>query len=332
MRRREFITLVGGGAIAWPLTLRAQQPARPLVAVLSPLSARAAAPNVEALRQGLHDLGYAEGRNLAFALRFANGDSGAATAMATEVVALKSDVIVAGAATVIEAHKATHDIPIVMVAMSGDPLKLGLVQSLARPGGNVTGLLFYALTASGSVGLTGKRLALLAELSPRPKRVGVMVNPNDAQDALSFEAMPEAARDLHLDYRLYEVREAGELDAAFAALARDGVDAILMSGSPLFNLHRARVAEKIAASGRPSIGTIREQAVEGSLMAYGPSIPQTYRRASRYVAKILEGTRAAELPIEQPTEFDLIINLKTAKALGLTVPSKLLARADEVIE
>jgi putative tryptophan/tyrosine transport system substrate-binding protein len=331
MQRREFIGLIGGAA-AWPSMARAQQ-TKPVVALLSPLSAQAAAPNVEALRQGLLDLGYEEGRNFTFALRFFDGNFALAAAMAAEIVAMKVDVIVAGATqSAIEAHRATQVIPIVMTALSGDLVKLGLAQSLARPGGNVTGLLFSALTASGGLGLVGKRLGLLGELLPGLAKVGVLLNPDDEQDKPTLAALPEAAGGLHLDYRVYEVRAERDLDTAFAALVRDGVQAIFIQGSPLFNLYRKQVAVKIAQVERPTIGTIREQAVDGCIMSYGSSIPDTYRRAATYVAKILKGAKPAELPIEQPTKFDFIINLKAARALGITVPPNLLARADEVIE
>jgi putative ABC transport system substrate-binding protein len=332
MQRREFIWLIGGAAAAWPLAARAQQ-AKPIVAVLSPLSAQAAAANIEAFRQGLHDLGLDEGRDFTFALRFLDGNMALAPAVAAEIVTLKADVIVAGATIpVVEAHKATRTIPIVMTGVGSDPVELGLAQGIARPGGNVTGLLFNALTASGSFGMVGKQLALLAEMSPGLARVGALFNPDDPQDRPQLEVLQESAAGLHLDYHVYEVREAGDLDAAFAGLARDKVQAIFIPGSPTFNLNRKRVAEKIAQAGLPAIGTIREQAVDGFLMTYGTSLPDLYRRTASYVAKILKGMNPADLPIEQPTKLELVINLKTAKALGLTVPPTLLARADEVIE
>jgi len=332
MKRREFIAGVGA-ATTWPVVARGQQQSKPLIAVLSPISAAAAARNVEALRQGLHDLGYDEGRDFVFALRFMDGDLTKAAAISAELVALKVDVIVAGAATpVIEAHKATRTIPIVMSAMSGDLQQLGLAHSLAQPDGNVTGLLFAALTASGSLGLVGKRLALLRELLPGLAKVGFVFNPDDAQDKPSLEVMPEATRGLHLDGRLYEVRNAGDLEPAFAALAHDGAEAIYVKGSPLFNLYRMQVAKVIALTRRPAIGAIREQALDGCLMSYGPSIADSYRRSAAYVAKILRGATPGDLPIEQPTKFDLTINTRVAKELGLTVPDKLIAIADEVIE
>ena len=301
--------------------------------MISPLSARAAAPNIEALRQGLRDLGFDEERDFTFALRFLDGNMALAPAVAAEVVALKVDVIVAGAAIpVIETHKATRTIPIVVTGLGGDPVGLGLAQSMARPGGNVTGLLFNAVTASGRFGMVGKQLALLVEMSPGLRRIGAMFNPDDAQDKPQIDIFQESADNLHLNYRVYEVREAGDIDAAFAMLAPDKIQAIFIPGSPTFNNNRKRIAEKIAQAGLPTMGTIREMAVDGCLMTYGTSIPALYRRAATYVVKILKGTKPADLPIEQPTKFELVINLKTAKALGLTEPPTLLARADEMME
>jgi putative ABC transport system substrate-binding protein len=331
MRRRDFLRLAGGAAASCPWIARAQT--KPILAVISPLSARAAAPNIEALRRGLHDLGLDEERDFTFALRFLDGNIALAPVVAAEVVALKVDVIVAGAAIpVIEAHKATRTIPIVVTGLGGDPVGLGLAQSMSRPGGNVTGLLFNAATASGSFGMVGKQLALLVEMSPGLRRIGAMFNPDDAQDKPQIDIFQESADNLHLDYRVYKVREAGDIDAVFARLAPDKIQAIFIPGSPTFNNNRKRIAEKIAQAGLPTMGTIREMAVDGCLMTYGTSIPDLYRRAATYVVKILKGTKPADLPIEQPTKFELVINLKTASALGLTVPPTLLARADEVIE
>ena len=331
MRRRDFLRLAGGAAASCPWIARAQT--KPILAVISPLSARAAAPNIEALRRGLHDLGLDEERDFTFALRFLDGNIALAPVVAAEVVALKVDVIVAGAAIpVIEAHKATRTIPIVVTGLGGDPVGLGLAQSMSRPGGNVTGLLFNAFTVSGNFGMVGKQLALLVEMSPGLRRIGAMFNPDDAQDKPQIDIFQESADNLHLDYRVYKVREAGDIDAVFARLAPDKIQAIFIPGSPTFNNNRKRIAEKIAQAGLPTMGTIREMAVDGCLMTYGTSIPDLYRRAATYVVKILKGTKPADLPIEQPTKFELVINLKTASALGLTVPPTLLARADEVIE
>jgi putative ABC transport system substrate-binding protein len=331
MRRREFLSLASGAAASWPRIARAQT--KPVVAVISPLSARAADPNIEALRRGLHDLGLDEGRDFTFALRFLDGNMALAPAVAAEVVALKVDVIIAGAAIpVIETHKATRTIPIVVTGLGGDPIGLGLARSMARPGGNVTGLLFNALTISGSFGMVGKQLALLVEMVPDLRRIAAMFNPDDAQDKPQIYIFQESAANLHLDYRVYEVRETGEIDAVFARLVPDRVQAVYIPGSPTFNNYRRGIGEKIVQAGIPTMGTIREMAVNGCLMTYGTSIPDLYRRAATYVAKILKGTKPADLPIEQPIKFELVINLKTAKALGLTVPPTLLARADEVIE
>lgn len=287
MRRREFFRLAGGAAALLPRIARAET--KPIVAVISPLSARAAAPNIEALRQGLHDLGFDEGRDFTFVLRFLDGNMALAPDVAVEIVALQVDVIVTGAAIpVIETHKATRMIPIVMTGLRGDPVGLGLAQNMARPGGNVTGLLFNALTVSGTFGMLGKQLALLAEMSPGLQRIGTMFNPDDAQDKPQIEVFQESAGNLHLDYRVYEVRESGDIDAAFARLVEDKVQAIFIPGSPTFNNHRKRIAEMIAQAGLPTMGTIREMALDGCLMTYGTSIPDLYRRTATYVAKILQ--------------------------------------------
>ena len=331
MRRRNFIAGLGGVTLA-PGLLRAQE-RRPLIAIISPVSAAAAVPNLSAFRRGMAKLGFEEGRNYALIARFSEGDAALAAAAAKELVALKPDVILAGAAiSVLAAHAATGTIPIVMVGMGGDPEKLGLAQSLARPGGNVTGNLFNALTASGTLGIVGKRLSLLAELVPRLTRVGALFNPDDEQDAAGLAVLPQAAADLRLECNTYLARNAGELKTALAAMAASGDEAFFISGSPFPNLHRVEIAEQIDAMKRPAIGGIRELAVAGLLLAYGASIPENYRSAADHVVKILGGARAADLPIEQAVKFDLLVNLKTAARLGIEVPPMFLARADEVIE
>lgn len=334
MRRREFIALAASMALA-PRHANGQQRSRlPLVAVLSPVSAALAQPNLDAFRQGLIKLDFEEGRDYTLAARFGGGNLDAIKAAAKELVALKPDVIVAGAtAPVLAARAATITIPIVMVGMGGDPEKLGLAQNLAHPGGNVTGNLFNALTASGKVGTVGKRLSLLTEFVPGLSRVGVMFNPDDEQDAPLPAELPSAAAQLDVQLRTYLVRNNEEVEKALGAMRGNDDAAFYVSGSPLLNVDRVVVAERILAMKRPAIGGVREQTVAGLLATYGASIPDNYRKAADYVVKIiLRGTRPGDLPIEQPVKFDLIINLKSAKVLGLTIPSTLLARADEVIE
>jgi putative tryptophan/tyrosine transport system substrate-binding protein len=327
MRRREFIALLGGAAAAWPLAARAQQPAgQPLVGLLSPLSATAAGRNIAAFRQGMRDLGYLEGRNVAFALRFAEGDVTRLPALAHELVNLNPAVIVVGSpAAVREMHNATRTIPIVMNT-SYDPMALGVAVSMARPGGNVTG--FW----SGDEALIGKRLELLRHASPGISRVGVMVNPDDAGDAMPLAALPAAARALGLTVRVLEVRTAAEFEPAFAAAAREGLEGLHVSQVPLFNSRRAEVTALAARARLPAIYSFREFAVAGGLISPAASLPNIYRRFASQVDKILKGATPGDLPIERATRFELVVNLKTAKAMGLTIPEPFLLLADELIE
>jgi putative tryptophan/tyrosine transport system substrate-binding protein len=327
VNRREFITLLGGAAAAWPLAARGQQPAgQPLVGLLSPLSATAAGRNIAAFRQGMRDLGYMEGHNVAFALRFAEGDVTRLPALAHELVNLNPAVIVVGSpAAVREVHKATRTIPIVMNT-SYDPMALGVAVSMARPGSNVTG--FW----SGDEALIGKRLELLKHASPGISRVGVMVNPDDAGDASPLAALPAAARALGLTVRVLEVRTAVEFEPAFAAAAREGLEGLHVSQVPLFNSRRAEVTALAARARLPAIYSFREFAVAGGLISYAASLPDIYRRFASQVDKILKGATPGDLPIERATRFELVVNLKTAKAMGLTIPEPFLLLADELIE
>jgi putative tryptophan/tyrosine transport system substrate-binding protein len=333
MRRREFIALAASAALVSRRANAQQRSGLPLIAFLSPVSAAAAQLNLDAFRQGMAGLGFEEGRNFTLVARFGGGDPDVIKRAASELIALKPDVIVAGATEpALTVRAATATIPIVMVGFGADPEKLGLAQALAHPGGNVTGNLFYALTTSGNVGTLGKRLALLTEFVPGLSRVGVMFNPDDEQDAFVPTELPSAAAQLNVQLRSYLARNNEEVEKALAAMEGNDDAAFFISGSPLLNINRAVVAERILVMKRPAIGSVREQTVAGLLVTYGASIPDNYRGAADYVAKILRGTRPGDLPIQQAVKFDLIINLKTAKAFGLAVPPTLLARADEVIE
>jgi putative ABC transport system substrate-binding protein len=333
MRRREFLTLAASTAFASRVANAQQRSGPPLIAMLSPVSAEEAQPNLNAFREGLAGLGFEEGRNFTLVARFGRGDPDAIKTEANELVALKPDVIVAGATVpVLAVRAATTTIPVVMVGMGGDPEKLGLAKTLAHPGGNVTGNLFYALTASGNVGTVGKRLSFLTELVPGLSRIGVMFNPDDEQDSLLSGQFPAAAAQLNVRLRNYLARSTEEVEKALVSMAGSDDAAFYVSGSPLLNTHRAMIAERILAMKRPAIGGVREQTAAGLLVTYGASIPDNYRKAADYVVKIIRGTGPGDLPIQQAVKFDLIINLKTAAALGLTVPATLLARADEVIE
>jgi putative ABC transport system substrate-binding protein len=327
--RREIISLLGGtaAAMACPLPLRAQQPqGRPLIAVLSPISAALAARNMEALRQGLRDLGYVEGRNIGFEFRYAEGDLARLPALAAELVALQPAVIIAGSAPgALAARKATRAIPIVMASVQ-DPMALGLAASMARPGGNVTGV-----WSEGDDSLIGKRLELFKDAVPGASRLAVFVDPTDASDVSTVKAVPAAARALRLDLRVIEVRSA-DLDAAFAAAAREGAQGLYVSQNPFFFGRRAEIAAMALRARLPAVDGYREFAVAGGLISYAASLPDFYRRFGAFVDKILKGANAGDLPIERATKFELVVNLKTAKALGLTIPESFLLRADEVIE
>ena len=326
MRRRQFIALVGGAA-TWPLAARAQQPpGQPLVGLLSPVSATAA--HVGVFRRGMRDLGYVEGANVAFAFRFADGQVAKLSTLANELVALRPAVIVAGSlAAVLETHKATRTIPILMIMARADPTVVGLAASMARPGGNVTG--FWL---EGDEVLVGKRLDLLKLAVPGISRVGVMVNLDDAGDANSIKALPAATRALGLAVRVLDVRSAAEVEPSFAAAVREGLQGLHVSQSPLFLANHAQVTAMAARAGLPAVYGLREFAVAGGLISYAASLPDSYRRLAGLVDKILKGASPGDLPIERPTTFELVVNLKTAKAMGLIIPEPFLLLADEVIE
>jgi putative tryptophan/tyrosine transport system substrate-binding protein len=328
MKRRQFITLLGGAAAAWPLAARAQQAAMPLIGVLSPVSAAVAVRNIAAFRQALRDLGYVEGRNIAIEYRFAEGVSERLTRSAAELVGLNPSVIVVGSMSgIMSASKVTRTVPLIMIGGTEDPVRLGLAESFARPGGNVTGFL---LTADQEI--LGKRLQLLRDAAPGISRVGVMANPDSAGDAAELKMVPSVAGRVGLRYRLFEVRTEGELDAALAAVASDDLQALYVSWAPVFNFHRARVIAVASNLRLPAIYGFREFVQSGGLMSYGPDLPDQYRRAATYVDKILKGARPGELPLQLAEKYELVINLKTAKVLGLTISESFLLLADEVIE
>jgi putative ABC transport system substrate-binding protein len=325
VRRREFMLLLGG-ALAAAHGSAAQQRPVPLVGFLSP---RVVAENssIDAFRRGLRELGYVEGQNIAVELRSSEGENGRLPALAAELAALKPDVIVTNGEPAIRAVKTAADtIPIVM-GVVGDPVAAGFAQSLAHPGGNLTGL-----TNLGE-GLVGKRLELLLQMVPNPGCVAVLRNPeNRVLDPINWQEITMAAQTLRTVLKPVAVGRAGELETGFAEIAQHRCKALLVISDPIFVGLRVRLAE-LAAQGRiAAIYDNREIVDAGGLMSYGPDIHDMYRRAAVYVDKILKGARPADLPIERPTKFELVINLKTAKVLGLTVPQSLLARADEVIE
>ena len=323
MKRREFITLLGGAA-AWPLAARAQQAGKiHKVGYLSPSLPSVYSP---LLFDDLRELGWFEGKNVTFEYRFAENRLERLPELAAELVRLNVDVIVAvGTLGPLAAKRATTTIPIVMLS-AGDPLGTGLVDSLARPGGNVTGMSLMVPD------LGGKRLELLKELLPRLSRVAVLWNAANPYPAIVFKETQAAGRKLGIEVHSLEVRGPDDLDGAFAAARLQHPDALISVEDPLTFTYRKRIADFAVAEQLPSLHGFSEEVKAGALISYGANQPDLIRRAASYVDKILKGAKPADLPVQQPTTFELVINLKTARALGLTVPPTLLARADEVIE
>ena len=328
MRRRELITLIGGAAAAWPLAARAQQPSgRPSVGLLSPLSEITATRNIEGFRAGLRELGYVEGRNITLALRFADGMSDHLPALAAELVALNPDVMIAAPEPSLAAVRGvTRTIPVITIWLQ-DPVLSGAADTIARPGGHVTGTWI-----AGDDALVGKRLELLKEAVPVVTRVSVFANFAEVTDTVVTDRLAIPARALGLTVNVIDVRDAAGIEAAFAAAAREGAQALFVGQSPLFNTHRVEITARAQRARLPAIYGFREFAIAGGMMSYGPSLPAVYRRFATLVDKILKGESPANLPIEVPTRFELVINLKAAKAIDLTISEPFLVRADEVIE
>jgi putative ABC transport system substrate-binding protein len=324
MQRREFIKLFGGAAAAWPLAVRAQQPARVWrIGVLETTSLALNSANFAAFRHGLRDLGYVEGQNLAIEYR-SSDRSERFLDLATELVRLKVDLIVLrGAPAVLAAKNATATIPVVMVSIA-DPLIA--VASLAHPGGNVTG--FSSLVSE----LEPKRIELIREIVPGAARIAALYNMANPVFLPRWQQMERVAQSVGIQPQLLDVRKREDLERAFDSAITERADALVVSNDGLTLENRTRIAELAAKHRLPAVYATREFVDAGGLMAYAVSFPDLYRRTATYVDKILKGTKPADLPVQQPTKFELIINLKTAKALGLEVPPMLLARADEVIE
>jgi putative ABC transport system substrate-binding protein len=326
VRRREFITLLGGAAAAaWPLAARAQQPGRlPTIGFLGAATASAWSQWAGAFTQRLDELGWIGGRTVAIDYRWAEGRSERFADIAAEFVRLKVDVIVTGGGAVPAAKRATSLIPIVF-AVANDPLGIGLVSSLARPGGNVTGLSLQAPD------LAGKRVGLLREVVPSLRRLAIMANIGNPGAVLEMSEVRAAARTLGLDATALEIRRVEDITPAFDAL-QGHADALYICSDALMAGNFGRINTLALGLRLPTTQGSREYLEAGGLISYGPNIPDLFRRAGEYVDKILRGAKPADLPVEQPTKFDLIINLTTAKALGLTIPESFLLRADEVIE
>jgi ABC-type uncharacterized transport system substrate-binding protein len=325
MKRRDFVTFLGGAVAACPLVARAQQPGK--AARIGYLAIRAPMSADEALLQALRELNWIEGRNIVIERRFSAGNFDRLREFAAELVRLKVDAIVAVASAGTQAAKdATASIPICFVN-AGDPVGQGFVMSLARPGGNVTGVSFDA-----SPDITAKQLQLILETVPKASRVAVLWNPTSPFLRSYWSVAQAAAPALGVVLQSLEVQDASQYETAFKAIGRDRADALVVLSDSFATFHRARIAELAAEHRLPVLYGHRQYVEAGGLMSYGPSLFDVYRRAAAYVDKILKGTRPADLPVEQPTKYELVINLKTAKALGLELPPTLLARADEVIE
>jgi putative ABC transport system substrate-binding protein len=327
MKRREFITLLGGAAIAWPLAAGAQQAGKvPRVGFMGNSTAALEANLVGPFRDGLRELGYQEGRNIVIEYRWAEGNYQRFPALVGELLAVPVDVIVtAGTPATLAVKKATSTVPLVMIAV-GDPVGTGIVPSLAHPGANITGL------SSIAPDLEGKRLELLREVLPKLSRVALFLNPLNEFHTVSVRQAFAAAQALGIKLHALEVRTSEEVDGALATLVPAKPDALLILADRVFLHNRKRMMDFATEHRLPSVNAYREVVEAGGLMSYGPSYEDMHRRAADYVDKILKGAKPGDLPVQQPTKFTLILNLKSAKVLGVEVPPILLARADEVIE
>jgi putative tryptophan/tyrosine transport system substrate-binding protein len=327
MKRRDFIMLLGSAAVAWPLAARAQQPAMPVIGFLHSGSPELFARNVESFRQGLNETGFVDGRNVAIEYRWAQGQYDRLPALATDLVRRQVTVTAACATSApgLAAKAATSTIPIVFQT-GGDPVKDGLVASMNKPGGNITGVSRLSVT------LEPKRLEFLRELSPKTTVIGLLVNPTNPRSELVIQQMEEPARTLGLRLQVLKAITEGELDSVFARLVQLGVGALLVAQEPAYNRWLRQIIALASSHAIPTMYATRDFVVAGGLVSYDASGIDSFRQVGVYVGRILKGEKPADLPVEQPTKFELVINLKTAKTLGLEVPDRLLALADEVIE
>jgi putative tryptophan/tyrosine transport system substrate-binding protein len=328
MRRREFITLLGGAAVAWPMAARAQQAAMPVVGVLDSRSSDAMTGRLSAFRQGLKEVGFAEGENVKVEYRWAENKADRLPEMAAELVRLRSAVIVTsgGPPAALAAKAATTTIPVVFL-VGEDPTRLGLVSSVARPSGNLTGINLFANE------LEAKRLELLHQLVPQAARVAILVNAADVRNTENtLRDVGAAARTIGLQIQILKASTAREIADAFTAIGQERPDALFVGASAFLNIRRVQLTQLAAFHRLPATYSFREAPEVGGLMSYGPSISDAYRQWGVYAGRILKGASPADLPVMQASKFELVINAETARMLGLTVPDKLLAAADEVIE
>jgi ABC-type uncharacterized transport system substrate-binding protein len=326
MKRRDFITMLGGAACIWPLAARAQQSAMPVIGFLHPASAAAYDDLLESFRRGLMETGYVEGKNLAIEYRWAEGRYDQLPALAAELVDRRVAVLVAGAfPSALAAKAATSTIPIVFTS-GVDPVEAGLVASLERPGGNITGM---SLLMTGFI---VKRLKLLHELVPKSETIGLLVNPNNPRTAWDKTEMETSARVMRKQAIVVGAGNQNEIDMAFATLVQASADGFIVTADPLFTSWRDEIVALAARHAIPTVYEWREFVDVGGLISYGPSFDDQYRRVGVYTGEILKGVRPADLPVMLPTKIDLVVNLKTAKSLGLEVPLEVLWRADDLIK
>jgi putative ABC transport system substrate-binding protein len=326
VNRREFITLMGGAAAAWPLAARAQQHAMPVIGFLSMRSAQGSTAVLSSFSQGLSEAGFEEGRNVAIEYRWAEGRNERIVGFASEFVRRPvSAITVFGTAAIRAAKAATSTIPIVFLT-GDDPVAAGLVTNFSRPGGNLTGVTFVSAT------LAAKRLGLLRELVPNAETIALLVNPTSPESQAQSRDAQDAARALGQRLIVVEASNDSEIDMALAGLGRQRAAAMLVSGSPFFASRINRLVALAARHALPAMYQFRDFAVAGGLISYGASLTEAYRQVGLYAGRVLKGEKPGDLPVMQPTKFEFVLNLKTAKALGLDVPDKVLALADEVIE